>query len=254
VNGQGVLIADAEIAGTHLDTLNVEERIETVGDAVRHWAEIRPQKAAFLTEDGQSISYGQLSLQFDCVGRELNDLSFGIGDRIAIVHPNNARLAVLLFGVAEAATAVPMNPALTEEEYTRMMGDLGVSALIVPSDSGDAARRAATGISVPVYTVHWDSDDLAATLHLEGPVLDRPHCSGKSSATDLAFVLGTSGTTGRSKIVPITHRLFLSRSRTRQRYEHTTSDDRCLFLNPLFLHNGLTTVGVTVASGADIVL
>src|SRR5436305_415820 len=98
--------------------------------------------AAIVVPDGPRVSYGELRAQVGRTADTLAALGLGRGDRVALVLPNNAEAVIAFLGTAAAATAAPLNPNYTEEEFRFYMEDTEAKALIVPRGGAKAARRA----------------------------------------------------------------------------------------------------------------
>ncbi|MGE0653191.1 MAG: AMP-binding protein, partial [Alphaproteobacteria bacterium] len=77
---------------------------------------------------------------------------------------------------------------------------------------------------------------------------------GVTEPDDVAFVLGTSGTSGKSKVVPISQRKLVSGSHALINLYTLTKDDRALMLQPMYYSSGLNSIGYTVVSGGSLVL
>src|SRR5262249_25519860 len=134
---------------------------------------------------------------------ELASLGLGRDDRIALVLPNGAECLVLFLAASSVATAAPLNPAYTEDEFRFYMEDTGARALVVPPGQGEAARRA----MAPGPLVIEAASDVSGTLRVQA---DAPRRAGRTASApvpdDVALVLHTSGTTSRPKRVPLRHR------------------------------------------------
>ena len=219
---------------------------------------------AVVTPDGSVLTHGELRAEVDRLVGRLRSFGLGAGDRIAIVMPNGAEMALTFLAAACAGCAAPLNPKYRTEELRFYLDDLGAKALITrPDDSGSAARAAAVGAAVDVLPVTLTgsvadgpgSMDLAAEssaapeadpveeAHEETPDLtpEPPSApgSGEPSADDVALVLHTSGTTSRPKIVPLRQR-HLARSAAQIAASLAlTAADRSLQVMPLFHIHGL---------------
>src|SRR5207245_272921 len=72
--------------------------------------------------------------------------------------------------------------------------------------------------------------------------INRPAAVAQGSpptASDLAFILRTSGTTARAKVLPISHGNIVARSDKSRRMLGLSTADRCLNLMPLCYNHGL---------------
>src|SRR5438034_9416522 len=105
----------------------------------------RATDPAIIVPDGPRLSYRDLREQVTRTGDALAAWGLERGDRVAMVLPNGAEAVIAFLGAAMAATAAPLNPAYTEEEFRFYMDDTSAKALIVPRGGAEAARSAMPG-------------------------------------------------------------------------------------------------------------
>src|SRR5205823_10713205 len=91
--------------------------------------------------EGPRLTYAALREAVAQTAETLAALGIERADRVALALPNSAEALVAFLGVAAAATAAPLNPNYTEEEFRFSMEDTGASALIVPPGGAEAARQ-----------------------------------------------------------------------------------------------------------------
>lgn len=199
------------------------------------------------------MSYACVSKGMDRFRTALADAGAGRGCRVAIIHRDPARMAFLLLAAASGATAVPMGSGLSAAEYAAQLSERGATVLLLPAGELPEARTAADQLSLPVLEMAWPGSALTIDFQIDGRASQTAVAASDAVPEDIAFVLATSGTSSRSKIIPITHRLNLSRIATRQVCEHISAQDHCIILNQIYLHGGVTTIGVSLLSGGSIV-
>lgn len=207
---------------------------------------------AIVVPDGPELTHGALRRAIHQVADTLASLGIGQGDRVAIVLPNGAEAVISILGAAIGATAAPINPTYTQDEFRFYFDDASAKALIVPRGGAAAARRAWPA-GAPVIEVAVEA---GGTLRLETspPTSARRH-STDPSPDDVALVLHSSGTTGRPKRAALRHRnLVASACNTIATYG-LASGDVSLCVMPLFHIHGLVgCVLSTLASGGTIVI
>ena len=64
---------------------------------------------------------------------------------MAIVLPQGPAAIVAILGAALAATAAPLNPSFTEDEFRFYFEDVAARALIVPAEGGGSGARGLAG-------------------------------------------------------------------------------------------------------------
>ena len=112
------------------------------------------------------------------------------------------------------------------------------------------ARR--LGILLLEYSVEENAP--AGRFHISGGRAAVVAQGGPAAAGDIAFVLRTSGTTARAKIVPISHHNIVARTAKSRRLFELGPGDRCLNLMPLCYHHGLNSgLMLPLAAGATVI-
>src|SRR5438046_286913 len=102
-----------------------------------------PAHPAVVVPDGTRLTYAQLENQVEQVALGLAARGVTREDRVAMVLPNGIEAIVCFLGATVVATAAPLNPAYTEEEFRFFLEDTAARVLIVPRGGAEAARRAA---------------------------------------------------------------------------------------------------------------
>jgi long-chain acyl-CoA synthetase len=146
---------------------------------------------------------------------------------VGLLLPNCALYPAVFLGVLGAGKVpVLLNPLLKPEELDFIFGETGIDTAIV----SEVTRPLITGL--PVRPL------LVGELLTSAP-LDRPRMN-PAGPDDVAALLYTSGTTGRPKGVPLTHRNLLSNAQSLIRRLRGNSEDKMLAVLPLFHAFGLT--------------
>jgi acyl-CoA synthetase (AMP-forming)/AMP-acid ligase II len=204
---------------------------------------------------GPPLAFGALRLQVEQWVQALNAAGIGRGDRVGIVMPNGPAMAAAFLGVAAAATACPLNPALREEEFAFYLADLRARALLVERGSASAAIAVARRLGIRLLEAV--AGEAAGSLRVvaadgaaDGPAAD----GGPAAAGDVALILHTSGTTSRPKIVPLTHANLRHSARSVAATLRLGADDRHLNVMPLFHIHGLVAgLLAPLAAGSEVV-
>ena len=208
-------------------------------------------KTAIVVPDGPALTFGDLRREVRRTADALAEYGISRGDRVALVLPNGAEVITAFLGTATAATAAPLNPNYTEDEYRFYLDDTDAKAVIVPPGGAEAARRAA-----------GDRIIIEAAIDANGEMVfssTAPRQAGRTASLatseDIALVLHTSGTTSRPKRVPLKHRnITASVAHITETYQ-LTSDDVALCLMPLFHVHGLVASTLsTLRTGGTVVV
>ena len=210
-----------------------------------------PRHAALRTPGGPTITYDALRCQVDRLSADLRGLGIERGDRVAMVLPNSLEALVAFLAVSNVATAAPLNPAYKEDEFRFYVDDTGARALVLPTQGGEAADRAAPD-SVLRITVAADARG-EVSFTPEGANAGGPGAG--PDPDDVALVLHTSGTTSRPKRVPLTHANIIASVRNIVATYGLTPEDVSLCVMPLFhVHGLVASVLSTFGSGGTVVL
>lgn len=203
--------------------------------------------------NGLSLTYGALERDLASVRKTLQDWGFGRGDVLALALPNGIEfVSLFLSSTATAATAAPLNPAYTADEFGHYLTDMRAKAVILPRGSSEQIRSAALSGMLQIEVSY--SPDSGTTLDLVRGEPGEP-ANASPGTGDTALFLHTSGTTSRPKGVPLTHRNLLTSTQNIIKTYTLTSADRALCVMPLFHIHGLVASTLsTFASGGTVIL
>ena len=215
----------------------------TVGELLEIRARERGATAAVLAPNRPAMTYELLAERAATHRAKLRDWGIGPRDRVALVLGDGYDTAVSALYLSASTICVSLSPALKEPELDTLFARLRPRAVVV-SGPGSAAARVAgrTGAGVLVM------DATSGELRMVSPPVGRPGgvAGDPSGAPDVALILATSGTTGRSKLVPLTHRGVLAAASATVGAYALTPEDRRLNVMPLYHVQGL--VGSLLAS------
>jgi acyl-CoA synthetase (AMP-forming)/AMP-acid ligase II len=227
--------------------------METIADLLQAGAD--DATAIGAAERGAPLTYRELRGLLGATLRELNTLGIGRDDRVVLVLPNGPEAAAAFVCVAACATAAPLSPGLTAEEFKFNLVDLRPKALLIQEGLRSPARDVAAQLGVELLELVPEPARGAGAFalqssHRRGEV---PEKGGPAGPEDVALVLHTSGSTSRPKIVPLLQRNVTASARNIGRALQLTSDDVCLNIMPLFhIHGLMAAVLSSLAAGAQV--
>lgn len=204
------------------------------------------------TLDGRRWSYGDMLALSGRLARRLVDRGVAPGDRVAVQVEKSAEALMLYLACLRAgAVYLPLNTAYTLAELDYFVGDAEPRLLVVAPARADAARSVADRHGARIGTLdEAGGGSLTDGLDALAPDFD----DVARGADDLAAILYTSGTTGRSKGAMLTHDNLLSNALTLVDSWRFTAADRLIHALPIFHTHGLFVASnVVLLSGGSMV-
>ena len=197
------------------------EAVRDIAALLWHRAETDGAAIALETPEASSVSYDELLNRAERIASDIHGIkpADAVRPRVGLVHRNGMDMAVDLLGICLAGTALPFNSAYTKAEFAAYFRETEIDLLLVGTSRNEQAIAAAESLSIPV-----------ATLLPDGRGIEGASPTGFSppKPDDLALVLLTSGSTGRAKAVPLTHRNVCKSAGDVCRSVELGPGDRCL--------------------------
>jgi malonyl-CoA/methylmalonyl-CoA synthetase len=215
---------------------------------------VDPEAPFLISPEGGILSYGDLLPRTAQLANLFAALGAGKGDRIAIqVEKSIEALLVYLATLRLGAVHLPLNPGYTIGEVRYFLTDAEPAVFICrPQD--EAAMRALCG-DLGVTTLLTVDEQGGGSLPDAAAGQPRDFEDTACRDEDLAAILYTSGTTGRSKGAMLSHGNLWSNAETLRQSWRFTADDRLLHALPIYHTHGLfVATNVTLAAGSSIIL
>ena len=173
-----------------------------------------------------------------CLANLLASLGLAEGARVAVqVEKSPEALLLYLATLRAGFVYLPLNTAYREAEVAYFLGDAEPAVVVCASKNLAWMRKvAAQAGTAHVYTL---DEDRTGTLLAAAGGLSQSFDTVARRADDLAAILYTSGTTGRSKGAMLTHGNLASNAQVLHRYWGWRSDDVLLHMLPIFHVHGL---------------
>ena len=177
------------------------------------------------------------------------------GDRVAAQVPKSIEAVMLYLATVRAGGVfLPLNTGYTPKEIEYFIGD--AEPRIFVCDPKDRDAYAGLGVTLETLGV-WRTPEVSAGTLADAGIEMQPFFETvPRGEDDLAAILYTSGTTGRSKGAMLSHRNLLSNAEMLAECWRFTEDDVLLHVLPIFHTHGLFVATNTVmkAGGSMIFL
>lgn len=214
--------------------------------------------AIIIPENGPRLSFEQLQAQVADFQRQLAAIGVGKGDAISMALPNGLEFTIAFLGAcAQRCISAPLNPAYKKSEYEFYIDDLKSKVVLVPRgfvEKDDASVQAAKEYNAAVAEVYWNGTHVQVDLKISSKILQRTNVQ-TAKAGDIGLVVHTSGTTGKPKAVPLTHKNLTRTMLNVGRTYNLTPKDRTLLVMPLFHVHGLMCALLgSLQAGASVVI
>ncbi|WP_458789750.1 AMP-binding protein [Yoonia sp. MH D7] len=209
-------------------------------------------EGAFLTcDDGTVITFAGFVRRVAQIAHVLSDAGISAGDRIVVQGPKTSD-AIALYGAALQIGAVylPLNTAYTQTELAYFIEDAAPLAIICAPKDTTAMTRLGAGLGAQILTLDMTG---TGTLSITANTAPDQFQTVPRGPEDLAALLYTSGTTGRSKGAMLSHKNLLSNAQALTGLWEITSRDRLIHALPIFHTHGLfVAINTSLLAGAQI--
>ncbi|WP_369986954.1 non-ribosomal peptide synthase/polyketide synthase [Pseudomonas xanthosomatis] len=166
----------------------------TVHGLIERIAREQPDAVA-LVQGEQRLSYVELDRQAERLAARLAELGVGVESCVALRAPRSPALVVSLLAVLKTGAAyLPIDPEAPLGRIEQLLADSGSQVLL--ADAGWLGQQGAT---LPVTGLAFDVDAPAPAW-----------CKPQVLADNLAYVIFTSGSSGQSKGVMVSHGALLA--------------------------------------------
>ncbi len=192
------------------------------------------------------LTYAEIGRRARAQAVALDDLGVGVGERVAIVSHNSARLLTSFFGVSGyGRVLVPVNFRLSAQEVGYIVEHSGARVLIVDPELDDALSEVKAEHK---FVIGAESDGELWPVDSAG---DREPTGWEPDETATATINYTSGTTARPKGVQLTHRNIWLNAVTFGWHTGVSDRDVLLHTLPMFHCNGWGMPFATTGMGVE---
>jgi malonyl-CoA/methylmalonyl-CoA synthetase len=210
-------------------------------------------KLAMDAPDGMSLSYRQLFERSGAAANALVALGVEPGDRVAVqIDKSPDMIVVMLACLRAGAVLLPLNPAYTLAELEYFLSDAKPALVLCRPAALEPVRALAQKLGLTAVESLGGSRDGGFAERIGAAPTDFANVPRASD--DLAAILYTSGTTGRSKGAMLTHDNLASNALALIDVWRFSSADVLIHALPVFHTHGLfAATNVALMSGATMI-
>ena len=211
----------------------------------------RDAGATWLRADDGTLTVGGAAGQVVRLAERLRDTGVGRGDLVVVTARTTPPYVLCWLALASlGAVTVATDPTGTLDELTGLVRQVLPRVIVTDAALRPLVVEARGQLALEVL----DLDELLGDWTIESAVAEFP-LEGSVGPDDLAVLIPTSGTTGRSKLVMQTHRAFAMAGVGFPYWMELTAEDRLMTSLPLFHINAPAySVLGSLAVGAGLVL
>ena len=210
-------------------------------------------RIAFETQDGALHSYADVEAGAARMAGALVALGVKPGDRVAVQIEKSLQAVLLYLGCARAgAVFLPLNTAYTPAEIEYFLTDAEPTVFVCDPARKDSLAGAADAANV-AHVETLDADG-RGSMSERARFCPPTFADVERGPDDLAGILYTSGTTGRSKGAMISQENLASNARALVEYWRFTSDDTLIHALPIYHTHGLfVAINVLLMAGGKMI-
>ena len=211
--------------------------------------ERQPNKVLMDTLNGKRYRYSDVLATSRRMASTLLELGVSPGDRVAVQVDKSPEIVMLYLACLQVgAVYLPLNTAYTDSEIAYFLEDAEPHVYVCRPEMLQHARAIASGVA------HVES----LGTNADGSLMEKVDKASETeqvcevSADDLAAILYTSGTTGRSKGAMLSHQNLASNSQALSEAWHYSEHDHLIHALPIFHTHGLfVACNITLINGAS---
>ncbi|MCV2352100.1 non-ribosomal peptide synthetase [Paucibacter sp. Y2R2-4] len=243
----------ALVNGVHKDLAQLEAPQPYI-DLFEHQAALWPERCALVWNEGQ-MSYGELARRVESLAGQLRTLGAARNKVVALALERSPEMVIAVLAIGRAGAAfLPLDPQAPLARLAGILVDSGAVALLLDPKAPQELLR------LHSRCLHVSLDAKLQVLGDRGAV-DRLHAEAaalwswaKAGADDLAYVLFTSGTSGRPKGVMIEHGALSRRLAWLSKAWAIQAEDRSAQGTQLSFDPALIELLLPLTQGASIAL
>jgi amino acid adenylation domain-containing protein len=168
----------------------------------------RRAEAVALVYGEEQVSYGELERRAERIGRRLRWAGVGVEEMVGVCMERSMEMVASMVGILKAGGVyVPLDPSYPPERLRLVVEDAGVKVVLTQ----ERLQQRLAGLPVRALCLDSESEieeDCTAECEANDEVNDKDGVKAKVEVgpENLAYMMYTSGSSGRPKGVAVTHR------------------------------------------------
>ena len=197
------------------------------------------EKTFIITPKGE-ISYVEFTAMTNKLANILVKKGLNPGDRVAVQSDKSVLyLALYAATIKVGCVFLPLNTAYTSNELDYFINDVEPRLIVVGDNAMNSLALLAEEIGGEIMSLNGDeTGTLAEAAKNESAYFE----AVARTSEDLAAILYTSGTTGKSKGAKLCHRNLLSNAKVISEAWQFTAEDILLHMLPVYHTHGLPPI------------
>ena len=194
-------------------------------------------KKSFLINKNGEMSYENFHQLVNKLANTLKFSGLKTGDRVAVqAEKSNVQIALYVATIKSGGVYLPLNTDYTVNELEYFINDSEASIVVIDSNNEDSIKKTIKDKSIKILTLNGNETGSLTSLSSEQ---DKVFDAVPRNSEDLAAILYTSGTTGRSKGAQLTHKNLLSNTKVLKDFWKFNENDVLLHMLPIYHTHGL---------------
>ncbi|SVA35682.1 uncharacterized protein METZ01_LOCUS88536, partial [marine metagenome] len=192
---------------------------------------------SFLINQNGEINYASFHQMVNQLAHTLKTSGLKTGDRVAVqAEKSNVQIALYVATIKSGGVYLPLNTDYTVKELEYFIQDSEANIIVVDSKIENSIKKIIKNELTTVLTLNTnETGSLTSLSNKQEKVFE----AVPRNPEDLAAILYTSGTTGRSKGAQLSHKNLLSNTEVLKDFWKFSENDILLHMLPIYHTHGL---------------
>ena len=192
---------------------------------------------SFLINQNGEMNYASFHQMVNQLAHTLKTSGLKTGDRVAVqAEKSNAQIALYVATIKSGGVYLPLNTDYTVKELEYFIQDSEANIIVIDSKIENSIKKIIKNELTTVLTLNAnETGSLTSLSNKQEKIFE----AVPRNPEDLAAILYTSGTTGRSKGAQLSHKNLLSNTEVLKDFWKFSENDILLHMLPIYHTHGL---------------